>query len=124
MTCPHLPLAGPEPNHRISGGKVLKRSSRKVVNPLIVALRLAARTLLKQSQRLGSKTFGDSSQKSECSKPSPPWRGNYAVLIYRMLKYGTQYVDKGMQHYEAKYQATKAQYLRAQVAKLGMFLLA
>ena len=36
---------GLSPNHRISGGKVLKRGSRKVVNPLSVALRLAARTL-------------------------------------------------------------------------------
>ena len=46
-----------------------------------------------------------------------------ALLIYRMLKYGTQYVDKGMQHYETKYQETKVQYLRTQAAKLGMMLL-
>jgi len=46
-----------------------------------------------------------------------------AVLLYRMLKYGTQYVDKGMQHYEAKYQETKVQYLQAQAARLGMILL-
>jgi transposase len=46
-----------------------------------------------------------------------------AVLVYRMLKYGTQYVDKGMQHYETKYQESKVQYLRAQAAKLGMMLL-
>ena len=41
---------GLSPNHRISGGKVLKRSSRKVVNPLSVALRLAARTLQESSE--------------------------------------------------------------------------
>jgi hypothetical protein len=45
-----------------------------------------------------------------------------AVLIYRMLKYGTQYVDKGMEHYETKYRETKLQYLRSQAAKLGMAL--
>jgi hypothetical protein len=54
--------------------------------------------------------------------PSGPGR-KLAVLIYRMLKYGTQYVDEGMEHYEAKYQATNVQYLRAQAAKLGMVLL-
>jgi hypothetical protein len=32
-------------------------------------------------------------------------------------------ITAGMQHYEAKYQATKVQYLRAQAAKLGMVLL-
>ena len=36
---------GLSPNHHISGGKVLKRRSRKVINPLSIALRLAARTL-------------------------------------------------------------------------------
>jgi hypothetical protein len=41
-----------------------------------------------------------------------------------MLKYGTQYVDKGMEHYEAKYRETKLQYLRSQAAKLGMSLVA
>ena len=46
-----------------------------------------------------------------------------ARLVYRMLKFGQAYVDKGMEHYEAKYQATKVQYLRAQAAKLGMVLL-
>jgi transposase len=45
-----------------------------------------------------------------------------AVLIYRMLKYGSDYVDKGMQHYERKYQETKLQYLRRQAARLGMQL--
>jgi transposase len=45
-----------------------------------------------------------------------------AALIYRMLKYGTQDVDKGMEHYEAKYRETRLQYLRCQAAKLGMNL--
>ena len=42
------------PNHRISGGKVLKRSSRKVVNPLSVALRLTAHSLLNSHSALGA----------------------------------------------------------------------
>ena len=45
---------GLSPNHRLSGGKVLKRSSRKVVNPLSVALRLAARTLRNSHSALGA----------------------------------------------------------------------
>ena len=113
---------GLSPNHRISGGKVLKRSSRKVVNPLSVALRLAARTLLNSHSALGA-NFRRLIAKIGMPKAITAMARKLAVLIYRMLKYGTQYVDKGMEHYEAKYQATKVQYLRAQAAKLGMVLL-
>src|ERR1700756_144059 len=45
---------GLSPNHRISGGKVLKRGSRKVVNPLSIAPRLAARTLRNSQSALGA----------------------------------------------------------------------
>ncbi len=113
---------GLSPNHRISGGKVLKRSSRKVVNPLSVALRLAARTLRNSRSALGA-NFRRLIAKIGMPKAITAMARKLAVLIYRMLKYGTQYVDKGMQHYETKYQETKAQYLRAQAAKVGMILL-
>ena len=113
---------GLSPNHRISGGKVLKRSSRKVVNPLSVALRLAARTLRNSHSALGA-NFRRLIAKIGMPKAITAMARKLAVLLYRMLKYGTQYVDKGMQHYESKYQETKLQYLRAQAAKLGMILL-
>ena len=113
---------GLSPNHRISGGKVLKRSSRKVVNPLSVALRLAARTLLNSHSALGA-NFRRLVAKIGMPKAITAMARKLALLVYRMIKYGTRYVDKGMQHYEAKYQATKIQYLRTQAAKLGMILL-
>ena len=113
---------GLSPNHCISGGKVLKRSSRKVVNPLSVALRLAARTLNNSHSALGA-NFRRLTAKIAMPKAITAMARKLAVLVYRMLKYGTQYVDKGMQHYQSKYQATKVHYLRAQAAKLGMILL-
>jgi transposase len=113
---------GLSPNHRISGGKVLKRSSRKVVNPLSVALRLAARTLRNSHSALGA-NFRRLSARIGMPKAITAMARKLAALVYRMLKYGTQYVDKGMQHYEIKYQETKVQYLRTQAAKLGMMLL-
>ena len=113
---------GLSPNHRISGGKVLKRSSRKVVNPLSVALRLTAHSLLNSHSALGA-NFRRLIAKIGMPKAITAMARKLAVLVYRMLKYGTQYVDKGMQHYESKYQATKVHYLRAQAAKLGMILL-
>ena len=101
---------------------MLKRSSRKVVNPLSVALRLAARTLRNSHSALGA-NFRRLIAKIGMPKAITAMARKLAVLVYRMLKYGTQYVDKGMQHYESKYQETKLQYLRAQAAKLGMILL-
>ena len=101
---------------------MLKRSSRKVVNPLSVALRLAARTLRNSHSALGA-NFRRLIAKIGMPKAITAMARKLAVLLYRMLKYGTQYVDKGMQHYESKYQETKLQYLRAEAAKFGMILL-
>jgi len=97
---------GLSPNHRISGGKVLKRGSRKVVNPLSIALRLAARTLRNSQSALGA-NFRRLIAKIGMPKAITAKARKLAVLIYRMPKYGTQYVNKGMEHYEAKYRETK-----------------
>jgi len=93
-----------------------------VVNPLSVALRLAARSLRNSQSALGA-NFRRLIAKIGMPKAITAMARKLAVLIYRMLKYGTQYVDKGMQHYESRYQESKLAYLRAQAAKFGMILL-
>jgi transposase len=112
---------GLSPDHHISGGKVLKRGSRKVVNPLSVALRLSARSLRNSKSALGA-NFRRLIARIGMPKAITAMARKLAVLIYRMLKYGSRYVDKGMKHYEEKYQETKLQYLRGQAAKFGMKL--
>jgi transposase len=112
---------GLSPNHHISGGKILKRKSRKVLNPLSTALRLAARTLRNSRSALGA-NFRRLTAKLGMPKAITAMARKLAVLIYRMLKFGTQYVDKGLVHYETKYQQTRLQYLRRQAASLGMKL--
>ena len=42
-----------------------------------------------------------------------------AVLIYRMLKYGMEYVDQGQQRYEQRYQEQQRNYLQKKAAALG-----
>ncbi len=49
---------------------------------------------------------------------------NLACLIYRMLRFGTEYHDKGMQHYEQKYRETQIKWLQKQAAALNMQLVA
>lgn len=45
-----------------------------------------------------------------------------ARLVYRMLKYGQEYVDKGMEHYEAKYRQDQIKWLAKSAAALNLQL--
>jgi hypothetical protein len=45
-----------------------------------------------------------------------------ARLIYRMLKFGHQYVDKGMGYYEVTYRQRQLQWAAKQSAALNMQL--
>jgi hypothetical protein len=46
-----------------------------------------------------------------------------ARLIYRLLRFGTQYHDKGMEHYERKYRETQMNWLQKQAAQFNMQLI-
>ena len=45
-----------------------------------------------------------------------------ARLVYRMLKYGQRYVDKGAEYYEQNYPNKQLRSLRKKVAQLGFQL--
>ena len=45
-----------------------------------------------------------------------------ARLVYRMLKYGQQYVDKGAEYYERRNRQQKIEFLRKNAAHLGLQL--
>lgn len=94
---------------------LLTRAESKAISVfrLSIALRLAARTLRNSKSALGA-NFRRLIAKIGMRKAITAMARKLAVLIYRMLKYGSDYVDKGMQHYERKYQETKLQYLRRQ----------
>ena len=42
-----------------------------------------------------------------------------AVLFYRMLRYGQEYVDRGQQFYEEKYRQQQISLLNRKAAQLG-----
>jgi transposase len=46
-----------------------------------------------------------------------------ARLFYRMLKFGAAYVDKGMEHYEAKYRLQQMKWLQKQAAAFNLQLI-
>jgi len=45
-----------------------------------------------------------------------------ARLIYRMMKFGNEYVDKGMAAYESKYRQHQMKWLSKQAASLNLQL--
>jgi len=47
-----------------------------------------------------------------------------ARLVYRMLKYGQQFVDKGMEYYDQRYRNQQVHLLQKRAAQLGLQLVA
>ena len=45
-----------------------------------------------------------------------------AVLFYRMLRYGQEYVDRGQQFYQDKYRQQEIAFLNRKAAQLGMIV--
>src|SRR5258708_2266260 len=52
-------------------------------------------------------------------KPSPPMAHRLARLVYRMLKYGKQYIDKGAEYCEQRNRQQQIEFVRKKAAQLG-----
>jgi len=112
---------GLAPRNDISGGKVLKKKTRKVVSRLATALRMAASSLRDSQSYLGAQ-FRRLRSRLGAPKAITAMAAKHARLVYRMLKYGQEYVDHGMLHYEQKHQQQKLQYITKQAAQHGFAL--
>jgi transposase len=109
------------PDNEVSGGKVLRRGTRNVVSRAATALRMAAFTLIRSQSYLGSQ-YRRLRTKLGAPKAITAMAHKLARLIYRMLRYGQEYVDKGMALYEEKYKQQQIQLLRKQATKNGFIL--
>ena len=107
------------PDNRISGDKVLSRGTRHVVNRAATALRMAATTLLKSQTYLGAQ-YRRLRSKLGAPKAITAMAHRLARLVYRMLKYGQQYVDKGAEYYERRNRQQQIEFLRKKAAQLGL----
>jgi len=90
------------PDNQITGGKVFRRGTRHVDNRAATALRMAATSLWRSKTYLGAK-FRRLRARLGAPKAITAMAHMLARLVYRMLRYGEQYVDKGMNYYEEKY---------------------
>jgi len=92
-----------------------------MVNRAATALRLAAQNLRTSQSFLGAK-YRRFRGRMDAPKAITALAHNLATLIYRMLKFGHNYTDKGMQFYEQRYRERQLQYLKKQAAKQGFQL--
>lgn len=111
------------PDHRVSGGRILGRSTRPVVNRARNALRLSAYTLDHSHSALGAK-YRRLKRRLGAPKAIVAMAHHLARLIYRMIKHGQEYVDRGMEAYEAKYRQQQLRWLEKQAKELNMKLVA
>ena len=98
-----------------------RRGHRKGTNRVSIALRMAARSVGKTMTPLGmfyrrirSRIGGLGAVKATAHK--------LACLVYRMLKYGQEYVTQSMEEYEAKLKANMLKTLKRKAAAMGFQL--
>ena len=109
------------PDNRITGDRVVARGTRRVVNRAATALRQAANTLIRSRSYLGAQ-YRRFRTKLGAPKAVTAMAHRLARLVYRMLKYGQAYVDKGTEYYEERFRQQQIQLLRKRAAKLGLQL--
>ena len=101
---------------------MLRRGTRHVVNRAATALRLAATTLLRSQSYLGAQ-YRRLRTKLGAPKAITAMAHKLARLVYRMLTWGQEYVDKGLQYYEDRHREHQVQLLKKRAAKLGLHLI-
>jgi transposase len=106
------------PDNRISGDKVLGKGTRRVVNRAANALRQAAATLIRSRSYLGAQ-YRRLRVRLGAPKAITAMAHRLARLVYRMLKYGQTFVDKGLEYYEERFRQQQIQLLQKRAAKLG-----
>src|SRR3989441_5665124 len=109
------------PTNEQSGGKILNRRTRKVVNRASVAFRNAAATLLRSQSYLGAQSRRRRPRLG-APKAIPAMARKLACLFYRLIKHGQPYVDKGNEYYEARYREQQIRSLSKRAQKLGLQL--
>jgi transposase len=90
------------PNNKISGGKILRRTTRKSANRAREILRLCAQSLLTSRSALGAYCRRMSGRLGK-PKGIVATAHKLALLVYRMMKFGHEYTDIGQERYEEQY---------------------
>lgn len=109
------------PHNDISGGKVLRSKTDRTKNRANRALRLAARSLHHSQSALGA-YYRRMRAHLGGPKAVTATAHKLARTIYHMLKYQVEYVDLGIDYYEAKHREREIKRLQKKAEKLGFEL--
>jgi transposase len=111
------------PDKRISGGKVLSSRTRKVINRVSEALRMAALTLERSQSALGG-YYRRMKGRLGAAEAVTATAHKLARIVYRLIKHGEAYVRQGLEAYEIKFRERKLHALRKAARNLGFDLIA
>jgi transposase len=111
------------PCNELSGGRILKKRTRKVVNRAATAFRMAASTLRTSHSYLGAK-FRRLRSRLGPPKAITAIARTLAILFYRMIKFGQDYLDRGTEFYEQRQRDQQVRYLTKKAAQLGFQVVA
>jgi transposase len=109
------------PDNKITGGKIYHRGTRHVENRAATAFRMAATSLWRSKTYLGAK-FKRLRAQLGAPKAITAMAHNLARLVYRMLRYGHEYVDKGMEFYQQRYQQQQIKWMQKKARDLGLII--
>jgi len=104
-----------------SGGRVLRRGSKKTQNRANTAFRIAAQSLSRSQSALGA-FYRRMRAKHGPAKANKATAHKLARIVYHMLKCRESYVDPGESHYEQQYRERVIRNLKRRAARLGMEL--
>jgi transposase len=112
---------GLAPHNDKSGGKVLRRGTKKTKNRANLAFRLAAQSLSRSQSAVGA-FHRRMRAKHGPAKATTATAHKLARIVYFMLKNRTAYLDPGVTHYERQYRDRTIRSLKRKAAHLGLEL--
>jgi len=106
------------PQHRGSGGKIFKRRTRRGANRVARALRMAAQGCHHAKNALGA-FYRRIQARCGGAKAVVATARKLAERVYRMLRYGQEYVRQSQEAYQEAYQLRLVKALAKKAASLG-----
>jgi len=111
------------PDNRISGDRVIGKGRLRTNNRLAGALKMAASSLRQSDTYLGAQ-FRRLRTRLGSPVGIKAMAAKLARLIYRMLRYGMEYVDRGAAFYEQQHQQRQIDSLKRKAEALGFKVIA
>src|SRR6267143_1386392 len=107
------------PDNKVSGDKIIGKGRLPTNNRITNTLKMAASSLRTSNTYVGAQ-FRRFRTKLGAPVAIKAMAAKLARLVYRMLRYGMQYVDKGATFYDAQHRKLQINYLKWKAANLGL----